>query len=233
MAAAGVQRLADMQLSDGGWGWFSGYRRVRLAAHHGRGRPRPAACQPERRGSARRACSSAGVAWLKSYQAKQVQLLQNGSARSSRTRSTPTTSTPWCTWSWSMAEFATTPCSPSCIATARTWPSTPRPCSAWRSRSSAKRTSWRWSCRTSPVRGAGRREPDGVPQAAERGLLVDWYGSEIEANAFYLKLLARTDPKGELAPAAGEVRAQQPQARDVLEHDPRHGLSASRPWPTT
>ena len=25
MAAAGVQRLADMQLSDGGWGWFSGY----------------------------------------------------------------------------------------------------------------------------------------------------------------------------------------------------------------
>ena len=27
-----------------------------------------------------------------------------------------------------------------------------------------------------------------------------WYGSEIEANAYYLKLLARTDPKGEKAP---------------------------------
>ena len=27
-----------------------------------------------------------------------------------------------------------------------------------------------------------------------------WYGSEIEANAYYLKLLARTDPKDELAP---------------------------------
>ncbi len=27
-----------------------------------------------------------------------------------------------------------------------------------------------------------------------------WYGSEIEANAYYLKLLAKTDPKGELAP---------------------------------
>ena len=27
-----------------------------------------------------------------------------------------------------------------------------------------------------------------------------WYGSEIETDAFYLKLLARTDPKGELAP---------------------------------
>ena len=27
-----------------------------------------------------------------------------------------------------------------------------------------------------------------------------WYGSEIETDAFYLKLLARTDPRGELAP---------------------------------
>ena len=27
-----------------------------------------------------------------------------------------------------------------------------------------------------------------------------WYGSELETDAFYLKLLARTDPKGELAP---------------------------------
>ena len=27
-----------------------------------------------------------------------------------------------------------------------------------------------------------------------------WYGSEIETHAFYLELLARTDPKGELAP---------------------------------
>src|SRR5262249_46461655 len=26
-----------------------------------------------------------------------------------------------------------------------------------------------------------------------------WYGSEIEANAYYLKLLAKTDPKGPLA----------------------------------
>ena len=25
MAAAGIERLAEMQLSDGGWGWFSGF----------------------------------------------------------------------------------------------------------------------------------------------------------------------------------------------------------------
>jgi uncharacterized protein YfaS (alpha-2-macroglobulin family) len=32
------------------------------------------------------------------------------------------------------------------------------------------------------------------------GIWWYWYGSEYEAHAYYLKLLARTDPKGELAP---------------------------------
>ena len=32
------------------------------------------------------------------------------------------------------------------------------------------------------------------------GYWWSWYGSEIETDAFYLKLLARTDPRGELAP---------------------------------
>ena len=32
------------------------------------------------------------------------------------------------------------------------------------------------------------------------GYWWSWYGSEVETDAFYLKLLARTDPKGELAP---------------------------------
>ncbi len=32
------------------------------------------------------------------------------------------------------------------------------------------------------------------------GYWWSWYGSEIETHAFYLKLLARTDPKGDLAP---------------------------------
>ena len=60
-----------------------------------------------------------------------------------------------------------------------------------------------------------------------------WYGSEIEANAYYLKLLARTNPKDEKAVAAGQVPAQQPQARDLLEQHARHGRCASRPWPST
>ena len=50
-----------------------------------------------------------------------------------------------------------------------------------------------------------------------------WYGSEIEADAYYLKLLSRTNPKDAKAAAAGEVPAQQPQARDLLEQHARHG----------
>ena len=49
-----------------------------------------------------------------------------------------------------------------------------------------------------------------------------WYGNEIEANAYYLKLLSRTDPKGQKALAAGQVSAQQPPARHLLEQHARH-----------
>ena len=84
-----------------------------------------------------------------------------------------------------------------------------------------------------PVRRAGRREPDGLPQAAADSYWWYWYGSEYEAHAYYLKLLARdrSQERGRLA--AGQVPAQQPQARHLLELHPRHGAGASRRWPTT
>ena len=60
-----------------------------------------------------------------------------------------------------------------------------------------------------------------------------WYGSEIEADAYYLKLLARDRPQGRAGPAAGQVPAQQPQARAPTGTRPATRPSASRPWPTT
>ncbi|APW59396.1 alpha-2-macroglobulin family protein [Paludisphaera borealis] len=77
MARAGIQRLADMQLDDGGWGWFSGFGE-HSSAHmtalvvHGLqlGRQNDLAL-PE--GMLER-----GLTWLTTYQAKQVQLLENG-----------------------------------------------------------------------------------------------------------------------------------------------------------
>ena len=41
-SAAGIQQLRDMQLSDGGWGWFSGYGEFAFAAHDGPGGTRSA-----------------------------------------------------------------------------------------------------------------------------------------------------------------------------------------------
>ena len=99
MAAAGIQRLADMQLSDGGWGWFSGYGE-RASAHttalvvHG--------LQVARRNdlaTARRGCSNGASPGSRlPGQAGPVarERREPGQARSRRP---PTTSTRWSSWS--------------------------------------------------------------------------------------------------------------------------------------
>lgn len=75
MVKAGVQALTDMQLSDGGWGWFSGYHE-RSWAHttayvvHGLqvASENDAALSP--------GVLERGIAWLKNYEADQVRLLK-------------------------------------------------------------------------------------------------------------------------------------------------------------
>jgi uncharacterized protein YfaS (alpha-2-macroglobulin family) len=80
MAAAGIQALAGMQLSDGGWGWFSGFGEhswphttatvvhgLQLAKQNGVALP---AGMLER-----------GLDWLKLYQAEQIAALKNAPAR--------------------------------------------------------------------------------------------------------------------------------------------------------
>lgn len=75
MVAAGLQRLAEMQLSDGGWGWFSG-RGERSSAHttgtvvHGLLIAQDAG-EPVVQDVLTR-----GVAWLRRHQAEQVELLR-------------------------------------------------------------------------------------------------------------------------------------------------------------
>ena len=80
MVRAGVRRLADMQLSDGGWGWFSGYGEssyphttayvvhgLQIAQQSGINLP---AGMLER-----------GVAWLQSYQAKELERLDRWNSK--------------------------------------------------------------------------------------------------------------------------------------------------------
>ena len=236
MVKAGVKRLTEMQLSDGGWGWFSGCGEHSLAAHDGRRRPRPADRPGRTTSPSCPGMLERGVAWLKSYQAEQVQLLKNAADQDrSRARSTPTTSTPSSTWCSSTPTSTTPRCATSSTATAPTSPSTPRPCSAspcTSSRQADKLAMILQNIEQFVV--AGRREPDRLPASCPTSnYWWYWYGSEIEANAYYLKLLAADRPEGRARPAAGEVPAQQPQARHLLEQHPRHGPRASRRWPTT
>jgi len=75
MAAAGVKRLAAMQLSDGGWGWFSGYgersypHTTALVVH---------GLQIARAAGARvpPGMIEAGVRWLAAYQADELERLR-------------------------------------------------------------------------------------------------------------------------------------------------------------
>ncbi len=76
MVKAGLARLTSMQCSDGGWGWFSGwgersYPHTTAVVVHGLliAKANDVAVVP---GTLNR-----GVNWLKNYQARQVQLLEN------------------------------------------------------------------------------------------------------------------------------------------------------------
>ena len=77
MAAAGLKRLADMQLSDGGWGWFSGFgeyaspHTTALVVH---------GLQIARGNDLKLpdGMLERGVGWLTGYQAKQALLIENG-----------------------------------------------------------------------------------------------------------------------------------------------------------
>jgi uncharacterized protein YfaS (alpha-2-macroglobulin family) len=76
MTVAGVQALAGMQLSDGGWGWFSGYGEhstphTTAVVVHGLqiAKENDVALPPN--------MLERGVEWLKTYQAEQIRLLKN------------------------------------------------------------------------------------------------------------------------------------------------------------
>ncbi len=74
MVSAGVRRLAAMQLSDGGWGWFSGYGEqayphTTAQVIHGLQIAR------ENRVTIPAAVMERGAQWLKDYQAKEIERL--------------------------------------------------------------------------------------------------------------------------------------------------------------
>ena len=197
---AGVQAPGRAcSCSDGGWGWFSGFgehswphttavvvhglqlakaERRRPAARHARTRHRLAQELPGRAGAA---------------------AAERRRPRPCRTRSTPTTSTPWSTWSWStpashndeMRDFLYRDRTQLAVYAKAMFGL------ALHKQQQADKLAMILQEHRA-VRRPGRREPDGLPQAAGRQLLV---------------VLVRQRDRGQrlLPQAAGHDR---PQGRD-------------------
>jgi len=200
MTSAGIQRLADMHLSDGGWGWFSGFgehaspHTTALVVH---------GLQFARRNDLKLPAEmlERRVAWLRGYQAKQVQLLENGVSHVK----------PFKTSADDLDALVFMVLADAGVRNDRML--------GFLDRDRTHLSVYAKAIFGLALARIGEKDKlaavlhniaqyvvrDDENQMAflklpNEGYRWSWYGSEIETDAFYLKLLARTDPKGELAP---------------------------------
>jgi alpha-2-macroglobulin len=201
MVKDGVNKLTEMQLSDGGWGWFSGY--------HERSTPHTTAYVVHGLQIAQQndvalvpGILQRGVAWLVKYQDEQVRKLKNAKKDPKKK--------PWKNRADNLDAFVYMVAVDAGVE-------------------NADMLNFLYRDRTHlavyglAMYGIALEEQDEKKKLAMvmrnigQYLVEDdenqtawlnlpggrwwyWYGSEYEAHAYYLKLLARTDPKGPLAP---------------------------------
>ena len=204
MVKSGVNRLTEMQLSDGGWGWFSGWGErswphTTAVIVHGLqiAQQNDVALVP--------GVLDRGVAWLKNYQAEQIRHLTNwndGKPIDSKQPAKPhADNLDACVYmvlvdadekNAEMRDFL------------------------YRDRTKlAVYAKAMFGLALHTLGAAEKEKLDMILRNIEQFVVQDdenqtaylrlpednywwyWYGSSIEANAYYLKLLARTDPKGE------------------------------------
>lgn len=200
MVKSGVDRLASMQVSDGGWGWFSGWGErsyphttayvvhgLQIARQNDVAIPAP--------------LLDRGVQWLKGYQAKQVRRLKNA----------PTKTHPYKTRADNLDAFTYM-----VLADAKTDHAEMREF-LYRDRNHL--AVYSKAMFGLALHKVGKiKQRDMLIQNVDQYLIQDnendtaylklpqdnywwyWYGSEYEAHAYYLKLLSATDPKGTKAP---------------------------------
>jgi uncharacterized protein YfaS (alpha-2-macroglobulin family) len=220
---AGVYRLTEMQLSDGGWGWFSGwgeYSSAHTTATVVRGlliaKQNDVAIVPE--------LLQRGVAWLESYQADQLAALDNWDreAKKARNEDEPAKST---------ADNLDALVYLVLTEAQRAGASPPPVEAGTRADTRPRMRTYLYGDRTNlavyslatfglalqiesddpavmlpmVLRNLSQYvQQDDENQTAWLDLPNNqwwyWYGSEYEAHAFYLKLLAANDPKSEVAP---------------------------------
>jgi len=200
MVKDGVKRLTEMQLSDGGWGWFSGWGEhstphttayvvhgLQIAQHN------DVALVP---GMLER-----GVAWLTTYQDKQVRMLQNALQKPKEK--------PWKDSAGNLDAFVY-------MVLVDAGVKNPDMLDfLYRDRTKLAVYSLAMYGIALEKQGEGEKlamvmqnisqylQQDEENQTAwlnlPGGWWWYWYGSEYEAHAYYLKLLAKTDPNGEVA----------------------------------
>ncbi len=202
MVQDGVQRLTQMQLSDGGWGWFSGigeqsYPHTTAVVVHGLqvAKQNDVALVP---GMLER-----GIAWLKNYQDRQVQLLKNALVK-------PKPVEPYKTEADNLDAFVYMVLVDGGVDNAEM--------RDFLYRDRVHLAVYAKALYGLALEKQGQKEKlamilqnisqflqqDEEDQTAylklpEGDWWWTWYGSEIEADAYYLKLLAKTDPKGVVA----------------------------------
>lgn len=199
MVKAGVNRLTSMQCADGGWGWFSGwgeqsYPHTTALVVHGLqiARDNDVAIVP--------GVLERGVEWLKDYQAKEVEKLRNAEKEKE----------PWKQSADNLDAFVYM-----VLVDAKADSKEMRDF-LYRDRNNL--AVYAKAMFALALHKAGDVEKrDMLMQNIAQYLVQDdenqtaylrlpesnywwcWYGSEIEADAYYLKLLAGTEPKSEVA----------------------------------
>jgi uncharacterized protein YfaS (alpha-2-macroglobulin family) len=199
MAMAGVERLVGMQVSDGGWGWFSGtgehsYPHTTAVVVHGLqiARQNDVAIPP---GVVER-----GIAWLTNYQNQQIALIKNA----------PSKVTPWKEHADNLDALIFMVLSDADVVSEEM-------------RDFLYRDRTKLAVYAKAMFGLALHKQqqgeklamilknidqfvveDAENQTAYLRLPADsawwyWHGNETEANAYFLKLLAKTDPRGEKA----------------------------------
>jgi len=203
MVKEGVQALTEMQCADGGWGWFSGWNEhssphTTAIVVHGLqiARQNDVALVP--------GVLERGITWLKRYQDRQVKLLKNAQQENK-----PST-LEWKSSADNLDALVYMVLVDADIHNAEM-------CEfLYRDRTQlsvyamamfglALEKEGQKDKLAMILRNIGQYvEQDEENQTAwlrlPEGYWWYWYGSEFEAHAYYLKLLARTDPRGELAP---------------------------------
>jgi uncharacterized protein YfaS (alpha-2-macroglobulin family) len=203
MVQDGVQKLTQMQLADGGWGWFSGFGEqswphTTAVVVHGLqvAKENDVALVP---GMLER-----GLDWLKHYQERQVELLNNALVK-------PKPKEPYKTEADNIDAFVYM------VLVDNKIDSTQMRDFLYRDR--AHLAVYAKALFALALEKQGQKEKlamllktieqylveDNENQTAylrlpENNWWWTWYGSDIEADAYYLKLLAKTDPKGTVAP---------------------------------